>query len=218
MNKIIRNVILCSIIVMLCATPLHVEASRNAYQRGDKKCLTPEEAQLKGDFRRLWIDHMVWTRNYMVSALSDMEDRNDVATRLLKNQKDIGNSFKPYYGEEIGNQLAELLREHILLAAKVLDAAKNNNPMDLEKYNKEWYSNADELAQFLSTMNPKWSEKEIKKFFYTHLELITVEVSARIKKEWHADILAYDQGETHMIMFADLLSDGIMKQFKKSKK
>ena len=133
--------------------------------------------------------------------------------RLLKNQDDIGNSIKPYYGEEAGNKLSALLREHIQLAGQVLEAAKTNNKSDLDKYNKLWYQNADQIAAFLSNANPNFSEKELKDMLYTHLQFVTDQVVARLKGDWKADIEAFDKGEDHMIHFANILADGIIKQF-----
>lgn len=46
-----------------------------------------------------------------------------------------------------------------------------------------------------------------------HLQLTTNEVVARLNKNWDADIAAYDEGEEHMLKFADMISGGIIKQF-----
>lgn len=132
--------------------------------------------------RKLWIDHVTWTRSFIVSDLASLEDKSDVLERLLKNQEDIGNSIKPYYGEEAGNKLTTLLKEHIELAGQVTDAAKNNNKDDLEKYNKLWYENADKIARFLSSANPNYSEKTLKNMLYKHLEFTTDQVVARLNK------------------------------------
>ncbi|MNR36932.1 hypothetical protein D3C85_1549110 [compost metagenome] len=109
--------------------------------------------------------------------------------------------------------MTELLREHILLAGSVLDAAKAGNQADLAKFNKEWHRNADDIATFLSAANPNWSKKEQQEMLYTHLQLITEIVTARLKKDWKTDILATDKNEEHMMMYADMLSEGIIKQF-----
>lgn len=66
--------------------------------------------------RRLWIDHVSWTRSVIISDLSSLEDKVPALERLFRNQDDIVNSIKPYYGEESRNKLALLLREHIKLA------------------------------------------------------------------------------------------------------
>nr|WP_233516812.1 glycosyltransferase [Paenibacillus curdlanolyticus] len=166
--------------------------------------------------RRLWIDHAEWTKYYIISAIAGLEDQEQVLARLLRNQQDIGNAFKPYYGEAAGNKLATLLQEHILLAGKVLAAAKAGNQAELAAANKEWYRNADDIARFWSSINPNWPENQLKDILYKHLELITEIVGARLKKDWAADILATDKGEDHLIMLADVLSAGIMKQFPKA--
>jgi hypothetical protein len=68
---------------------------------------------LKMAERKLWIDHVGWTRNFIVSDLAALPDKEILLQRLLKNQDDIGASIKPYYGDESGNKLTKLLREHI---------------------------------------------------------------------------------------------------------
>ena len=33
--------------------------------------------------RQLWIEHVLWTRSYIVSAIADLEDKDPVLQRLL---------------------------------------------------------------------------------------------------------------------------------------
>ncbi|GAA0100460.1 hypothetical protein UT300012_11740 [Paraclostridium bifermentans] len=211
MKKLLKSFLLFSFLLTLVLTPIKTKALEYTFSK-DTNC-NKSICDLKMAERRLWIDHVSWTRNYIVSDLSSLEDKSYVLERLLKNQDDIGNSIKPYYGEEAGNKLSAILREHIELAGKVVDAAKVNNKNDLEKYNKLWYENADKIASFLSSANPNYSEKNLKDMLYKHLQFVTDQAVARLNKDWKADIEAYDKGENHMIMFADVLTDGIIKQF-----
>lgn len=48
---------------------------------------------------------------------------------------------------------------------------------------------------------------------HKHLEFVTAQAVARLNGDWSSDIIAFDKGEDHMIMFADILVDGIIKQF-----
>ena len=145
--------------------------------------------------------------------MAGLKDKDKVLSRLLKNQEDIGNVIKPYYGEEAGNKLTALLKEHILIAGKIVDATKKNKQDDLKKYNAQWYKNADDIAKFLSSANPNWTEQELKDLLYTHLQLLTEMIQARVKKDWDADIAAFDKGEDHIITLADALTEGIIRQF-----
>ncbi|MFZ0514035.1 MAG: hypothetical protein WAM14_20680 [Candidatus Nitrosopolaris sp.] len=40
-------------------------------------------------FRDLWLDHIVFTRNYIISFVAGLPDTNVVTQKLLKNQEDI---------------------------------------------------------------------------------------------------------------------------------
>ena len=197
----------------LLLSPLHPEAKGTA--NPPRQCMDESSVQLQHALRKLWIDHTIWTKSYIVSAISGLDDQEKVLARLLQNQDDIGNAIKPYYGEEAGNKLAQLLREHIQLAGKVVEAAKSGNQNKFKKYNKEWHKNADDIALFLSKVNPNWSNEELKDLLYTHLQLLTDQVSSRLQKNTAAEIIAFDKGEDHIIKLADVMTKGIIKQFPK---
>ena len=163
--------------------------------------------------RKLWEDHITYTRNYIISALADLPDGDAVAKRLLKNQDDIGDAIKPYYGEDGGKKLAALLRDHIVIATEVVKAAKAGDKSQLADAQKKWTNNGKDIAAFLSGANPNWSKKDLEEMLQKHLDLTTGEVVGRLNKDWVADIKAYDDGHVHMLKFADALTDGIAKQF-----
>lgn len=214
MVKIIKHslfLLCCSILFVI---PLKVSAMDNKVVKEDSS--QKAICDFKMEERKLWIDHVSWTRNFIISSIASLEDKDAMAERLLKNQDDIGNSIKPYYGDEAGNKLSALLREHILIASQVVDAAKNGNNSDLKKYNQLWYENADKIANFLSNANPNYSNKELRDMLYKHLDLTKNEAISRLNRDWKSDVDAYDKGEDHMVMFSDMLSDGIVKQFPKS--
>ena len=180
---------------------------------GSKMLLTKSAVDLRMAMRKLWEDHITYTRNYIISALADLEDAAKVAERLLKNQDDIGDAIKPIYGNDAGKKLAVLLRDHILIAADIVKAAKSGDNNGVTAGQKKWHENADEIAAFLSGANPNWPQKVLVDMLYKHLDYTTTEVVSRLKKDWAADIEAYDKGHEHMLMFADALTDGIVKQF-----
>jgi hypothetical protein len=169
--------------------------------------------ELKTNMRKLWEDHITWTRNYIISALAGLEDLSAVTERLLQNQVDLGNAIKPVYGQEAGDQLAALLKDHILIAAQVVTAAKKNAGPELQEASKKWTENADAMAEFLSKANPYAPKKVMQDFLHKHLELTTGEVTSRLKKDWKSDIEFYDKGHEHMLMFSDALAGAIVKQF-----
>ncbi len=178
-----------------------------------KMAPTRSMVELRTAMRKLWEDHITWTRCYIVSALAKLEDVNAVAQRLLANQDDIGNAVKPFYGDEAGKKLSGLLRDHIMIATEVVKAAMTSDTAGLPVAQKKWTDNADALAVFLSGANPNWAKADLMDMLHKHLAITTDEVVSRLKKDWAADIAAYDKGHVHMLGFADILTHGIVKQF-----
>ena len=176
---------------------------------------TPQAVELRNAMRQLWEDHIVWTRNFIISDLASLDDTAKVTERLLRNQDDIGNAIKPYYGDAAGTKLAGLLREHILIAADIVNAAKAGNNDAVAAGQTKWRANADAIATFLSGANPNWPKAALVDMLGKHLELTTTEVVSRLKKDWAADIAAYDENHKHMLMLSDTLTEGIVKQFPK---
>lgn len=166
--------------------------------------------------RKLWEDHITWTRMFIVSAAAGLPDTDQAAARLLQNQTDIGNAVKPFYGDAAGDKLTALLRDHILIAADLVTAAKSGDTAGFEAAKARWYANADEIAAFLNSANPdNWPLDEMKAMMREHLDLTLEEASARLAGDWAADIAAYDQIHVQALGMADMLSNGIMRQFPK---
>lgn len=175
--------------------------------------LTDASLSLQRAMRRLWSDHVIWTRDYVVAAIADAPDRGAAANRLLKNQEDIGNAIVPIYGQAAGTQLTGLLKQHILIAVDLIESAKSGDQKRFEEEDKKWDRNVQEIARFLSSANPNWPEKDVADLLGLHLKLTKQEVVARLQKNWEADVAAFDEIFTEILTVADVLSDGIVKQF-----
>ena len=164
--------------------------------------------------RKLWEDHVTWTRLYIVSAVAGLSDTQPTAERLLRNQTDIGDAIEPFYGEAAGDSLTALLRPHILIAAEVVDAAIAGDSGRVQDALERWYANADEIADFLNAANPdNWPREAMRAEMRHHLDLTLEEALARLRGDWEADIAAYDTVHEHILGMADVLSSGIIRQF-----
>lgn len=164
--------------------------------------------------RKLWVDHVTWTRLFIVSAASGNPDTQATTQRLLDNQRDIGNAVAGFYGKEAGDKLTELLREHILLAADIVTSSKAGDGAKAAKAQKRWYENANEIAVFLHGANPKnWPEATLKSVMKMHLDQTLAEATHRLEGKYDQDIKDFDEALNHILMMADTLSGGIIAQF-----
>jgi hypothetical protein len=90
-----------------------------------------------------------------------------------------------------------------MIADDVIKAAKANDQAQLDAGQKKWTANGKDIAAFLSGANPNWHKAELEEMPQKHLDLTTGEVTARLKKDWAADIKAYEDNHVHMLMFAN---------------
>ena len=186
---------------------------------GQKKITIIENVPLmdaemfKSNMRKLCEDHINWTRNVIFCVVDNLPGKEEAMKRLLMNQTDIGNAIKPYFGNEAGKELTELLKSHVLIAAEVIKDAKEGNTDALELANKRWYSNAAEISLFLRKINPNWALTQVKEMMYEHLNLTSDEANARINQKYDDDVIAYDKLQIAILEMSDMLVADIIKQF-----
>jgi hypothetical protein len=164
--------------------------------------------------RKLWEDHVTWTRLAIVTFADGSPGFNATATRLLRNQTDIGNAIKPFYGDAAGDRLSALLHDHITIAVEVLQAAKTGDTAAFTAANTRWYANANDIADFLSAANPRnWPDTTMRESMRTHLDQTLAEAAAALGGRYQDSVAEYDAVHQHILMMADLLSSGIVSQF-----
>ena len=168
---------------------------------------------VRNALRKLWSDHVIWTRQYIVAAVAGTPDADAAAGRLLKNQEDIGAAIVPYYGEAGGARLTELLKQHIMIAVDLVAAAKSGDQGAFAKHDARWTSNIQEIATFLAGANSNWPEAAVFDLLALHLKLTKDETVARIKGDWAADVQAFDDIFNEILVVADTLYDGLVAQF-----
>src|SRR5262245_49765984 len=111
MKQLAKLVTLLSLTFVLLVPFVSAAATSSSKSSASKACCSTEAVVLRDTMRKLWMEHVFYTKSYIVSAADGLADKDKVLARLLQNQQDIGDAVKPYYGEAAGNKLAELLKE-----------------------------------------------------------------------------------------------------------
>ncbi|HEX6131983.1 MAG TPA: hypothetical protein VF044_09645 [Actinomycetota bacterium] len=180
----------------------------------DEAAARPTRRAFHDTMRKLWEDHVAWTRLFIVSFAHDLPDLQATTDRLLRNQVDIGNAVKPFYGEAAADALTALLTEHITIAADVLAAAKAGDDEAFADARRAWYRNGRQIARFLHDANPEhWRLREMRSMMREHLDLTLAEAAHRLAGDYEADVEAYEAVHLAILHMADMLSRGIVRQF-----
>jgi hypothetical protein len=177
------------------------------------KSINAAQLKLRNNMRKLWEEHVAWTRMTIISMIEDLQDQKLVTERLLQNAPNMAALLKPYYGEQAANTFSQLITSHLVIAANLVKAAKEGDLNAATIAEQNWFENADTIAHFLSKINPYWPEKALQHMLYNHLDLTKKEAVARLQKNYAVDIAMYDKIVNQALEMADSLSEGIIKQF-----
>lgn len=168
---------------------------------------------LKEDLRMLWEQHVAWTRLAIISLVFGLTDVNFVLERLLRNPKDFETALVPLYGKDRAAKFSDLLTSHLVIASELIKAAKAGDNTAVQNFEKQWYSNADEIAKFLAEINPNWSEEKWREMLHQHLSLTEQEAVTMLQGNYPKSIQLYDEIEQQALEMSDEMTRGIIKQF-----
>lgn len=174
---------------------------------------TRKQVDLLNELRKLWEQHVHWTRSFIISTAASLGDLEAVTKRLLRNPTDFGNLLRLFYGRQIGLEFEDLFTKHLLIAADLVSAAKAGDTAAADEARQKWYENADEIATFLATINPYWDLDEWKDSLYSHLQMTEQEAVLRLSGQYAEDVALYDEIEEEALKMADYMFDGLIRQF-----
>ncbi|MCI2105798.1 MAG: LysM domain-containing protein [Intestinimonas sp.] len=177
------------------------------------ECISKTQQTLSSQMRLLWEQHVYWTRLFIVSSAFGLPDAKFVTNRLLRNPKDFEAALRLFYGENIAAKFAELFTSHLTIAAELVMAAKAGDNTTAAEAESRWYKNADEIAAFLSSINPYWSAQEWQKMLYDHLAMTKTEAVDILTQKYEDSISTFDHIEQQALMMADVMTQGLIKQF-----
>lgn len=179
----------------------------------NQRCISKAESDYLAMNRLLWMEHVNWTRMTIISIVFQLPDLSFVQQRLLQNATDLGNCLRPFYGNQIADYYTKLIHEHLVIAAELVTAAATGDTSIVNTKEKEWYKNADDIALFLSRINPYLTQDSLQKMFYKHLELTKKEAVTMIQKNFKADVEVFDEIEAEALAMSDMIASAIVFQF-----
>ncbi|MEA4897241.1 MAG: acetylglutamate kinase [Christensenellaceae bacterium] len=175
--------------------------------------LTREQLRVSNLNRRLWSEHVLWTRFFIVSTVFSLPDLPFVTQRLLQNPRDFADELRPLYGEQVAARFGELLTGHLLIAAQLVNAAKAGDAAEVARQRALWYANAEEIARFLAGINPFWSERIWRELLFDHLRMTEDEATQMLTGQYERSIQEFDAIQAEALEMADVMTCGIVEQF-----
>lgn len=192
----------------------HAHAETGAHAAPAVGAMNASQVRYHDRMRKLWEDHIAWTRMAIVAFSDGSDGFPAAAERLMRNQVAIGNAIEPFYGERAGDRLTALLQDHIAVAVEVLQAAKAGDTAAFEDANARWYANGDDVADFISSLDrAHWPRAVVRDMMRMHLDQTLAEAAAELGGRYRASVRSYNEIHHHILAMADALSGGIMAEF-----
>ena len=108
---------------------------------------------------------------------------------------------------------ASARRNHLTIAAELVKAAKAGDSAAATDAEKRWYANVDQIAAFLGSINPYWSAQKWRKMLYDHLAMTKEEAVDILTQKYPDSINVFENIEQEVLAMADMMTQGIAKQF-----
>ncbi|MDD4211056.1 MAG: hypothetical protein PHC46_01505 [Clostridia bacterium] len=172
-----------------------------------------KQLELNKKMRFRWQEHIFWTRETIIAILEDLKDKALIVFRLLENPIGIAELFSPYYSKEIVQEIEKLIKEHLTIASNLLNALKEDDSVLFDSYHADLYKNADDIVNTLASINPNYNVEELSEMFYQHLDLLIRSMVERKNNNYAQQIKNFDASHEQIVLMADMLADGIVKQF-----
>ena len=167
-------------------------------------------------WRKLWEDHITWTRVVIMSDLDQLPGNATYQARLIENYEDMEDALAPYYGDD-AEELGDLIQDHLLIAVEILEAARLGNTAALDDAKARWYANGHDIAVKMSEMNPQfWPVSMADPMWKEHLDATFDEAVDHLTGNFTGEVESYDLIVDLAMDMADFMSNGVMLQFRDS--
>ncbi len=185
-----------------------------AQTSGSSTALTAKAVDLRLALRSLWADHIFWVRNVVLTTkLGDKDAAKAAEEAVVENAKSIADAVVPFYGKSAGEHLFTLLAGHYGAIKESMNAAFAGNESGMNAAMSKMEKNADEIATFLSSANPNWPKAAILSALAAHAAFHMAQIKAIQARDFAGEAKNWDPMKTQVYQIADVLAQGIVKQF-----
>ncbi len=165
--------------------------------------------------RKLWMDHAWFTESYVQAAIFKLATASHLKTRLVANQKEIGDEFAKLFPKVIssaqGTQMGEWLKAHITKADAAVSAAISAGPAKLKsdkkflEAQKDLFEQGEEMANAIACLLDESASEELQTQFHTHNQHVLTLASILLEKKFNKYVEEVDGYLNHMIMVSNML-------------
>ncbi|WP_312648815.1 hypothetical protein [Aminipila sp.] len=173
-------------------------------------CIPPSQLNLIFQSRTIWRDLATWLRAYLASKHGGLGDIEAIWEKLDELLIKSTNIFSLVFGEQFADQYVTLLSNFNNILDALINAQINGDTNAINEYTKQLYENADQIAAFLSKVNPFWVESEWKNLLYQFNQMTIDQSNTFLNKDFRKNIDIFDRILNLTSTIGDYYSQGIL--------
>ena len=183
-------------------------------QSQSKTVQPPPTAELQAALRDLWVGHIFWVRNVaLMTKLGNMGGAKVAEDQVVQDARDIANAISPYYGQTAADKLFSLLAAHYGAIKEYMTATYAGKKKAQAAAKIRLNANAEDIATFLSSANPYWPKEDLLGALQAHGMHHVMQIDALNAKDFKTEAIVWNEMKGHIYTIADVLAQGIEKQF-----
>jgi hypothetical protein len=189
-----------------------VSCAHEWHSASDVHPATVEDMQ--GVLRDEWSRHLFWIRNVVLdNAKNDLRSRDFAEKAVAANAREIARTFTPFYGKAVSDRLHTLLTKHYSAVKAYSQATVAGNKGQQDAAMALFTSNTDEIATFLSGINPHLSKDAVRGLFATHVDHHVAQITKFQARDYAGEEEAWPGMQHHIYDITDALTAALAKQF-----
>jgi len=209
MSKILRST---ALVVVILALVVLAGCGYEPRTVGDTNPARVEE--MKQTLRDLWVGHIFWVRHVVLNiATNDPEERDAAEKEVGANTKQIANTMTPFYGEVESEKLYRLLDGNISAVREYSEATVAEDKRRQDAALAHIASNADDVADFLSHLNPYLQKETVRGLIAAHGAHHVLQINQYKAKEYARLGATWPMMRQHIYVIADTMTTALVKQF-----
>jgi hypothetical protein len=171
-------------------------------------------AEMKQAFRDLWLGHIFWVRHVVSNiATNDPDERDAAEKEVVANTKQIADTIAPFYGEAASEKLNSLLDVNIDAVREYSEATVARSKRRQDAALARLASNADDIADFLSHVNPYLQKDNVRSLIAAHGAHHVLQINQYKAKDYAHLGATWPMMRQHVYVIADTLTTALAKQF-----
>lgn len=173
-------------------------------------CFTYEQLNILTNFQKLFIQLKVLMRATISSWIFKNPNYNAIAQNLMSLSEDFKDVLQVFYGPVVSDRFSNLLTNYISNIFTILEGYSTNNQELINQGVQKWYSDANELAKYLDSINIFWTEPQWENLLYQNIQSNLAMITSLLAGDYDRAQKGFNSAFDLAIIMGNFMAQGLI--------